>query len=70
MHIPLCWVTDTPWIFTDDDDEEEEDDIQCLLSEDVDVWGLCVHRVLFFCLEIKFLSIPAMRRAQENSFLK
>lgn len=35
-----------------------------------DIWGICVYRVLFFCLEIKSLSIHAMKRAQGNSFLK
>ena len=63
MHITVSWVTDAPWIFTDDDD------IQYLPS-DINVWGICVHRVLFFCLEIKSLNIPAMKRAQGNSFLK
>lgn len=66
MCITVYRVTDTTWIFTDDGD----DDIQYLPSDDVDVWGICVHRVLFFCLEIKSLSIPAMKRVQENSFLK
>lgn len=65
MCITIYWITDTLWIFTDNDD-----DIQYLPSDDVDVWGICVHRVLFFCLEIKSLNIPAMKRAQENSFLK
>lgn len=35
-----------------------------------DIWGICVYRGLFFCLEIKSLSIHAMKRAQGNSFLK
>lgn len=35
-----------------------------------DVWGICIYRVLFFCREIKSLSIHAMKRTQGNSFLK
>lgn len=65
MHITVSWMTNTLRIFIDDDD-----DIQYLPYDDVDVWDICVHRVLFFCLEIKSLNIHAMKRAQENSSLK
>lgn len=61
-------VIDALWIFTDNDCDD--DNVQCLPSNNVDVLCICVHRVLFFYLEIKSLNIPAMTRAQGNSFLK
>lgn len=66
LSITIYWMTDTLWIFA----AAAAADIRYLPSDDVDVWGICVHRVLFFCLEIKSLNIPAMKRAQENSFSK
>lgn len=61
MNVATYWVTDTTCILS-------------LLLHGAcpydDIWGICVYRVLFFCLEIKSLNIHAMKRAQGNSFLK
>lgn len=68
MQITVHWVTVAPWMFHNDDDDDVG--IRYLPSDDIDDLGICVHRVPFSCLEIKSLNIPAMKRAQGNSFLK